>query len=357
MNSCCKANYALGSIGYFCRMKLKFIFISFIVSLSAMAQEGRQLCVAFYNQENLFDTIDAPGKDDSEFLPAGKYFWNHEKYMNKISNMSRVISSMNNNHGPDFMGMCEVENDIVLHDLALQLNTHNLNYNYIWFEGPDERGIDNALIYKPSVIRHAKSHHLPVNADSIGGDHTRDILLADFNLLNNTRLVIVVNHWPSRREGETESEYKRIFVARTVKHICDSIIKSDPKCHIMVMGDFNDYPDNRSLSEIMMARPDMSALPARAFYNPMFSMMKAGGGSYRHKGNWNFLDQILLNQNLLDMKSKLHYVANSTAVFKQDWMLETEEKYKGNPKRTFGGTKYLNGFSDHLPVYLYLQMK
>ncbi len=164
-------------------------------------------------------------------------------------------------------------------------------------------------------------------------------------------------HFPSRREGEKESEFKRLFVAKTLKHISDSVEKADPACKILVMGDFNDYPNNKSLEEELMAKKTSNNLPKTAFYNPMFALMEKGGGSYRHKGEWNFLDQMLLNQKLLSPKSKLVYEDNSASVFVKDWMLETEEKYKGNPLRTFGGTKYLNGYSDHLPVYLYLDMK
>ncbi|MBC7383542.1 MAG: endonuclease/exonuclease/phosphatase family protein [Bacteroidia bacterium] len=327
------------------------------ICFDVLAQPAKNLCVAFYNQENLFDTIDTPDKNDSEFLPGGKYNWDHEKYKNKIGNMSRVIAAMNKNNGPDFLGMCEVENDIALHDLALQLNSKNLNYKYIWFDSPDERGIDNALIYKPENIKHVKSALFLIDTNGIGGDQTRGILMADFILINKARLVLFVNHWPSRRDGETESEFKRIFVAKTLKHLCDSIEKADPYCKIIVMGDLNDYPDNKSVNEIMMAKKDAVNLPATAFYNPMFALMESGGGSYKHKNTWNFLDQILLNKNLVSNKSNLVYINNSATTFKENWMLETDDKYKGNPKRTFGGTKYLNGFSDHLPVLLYLQMK
>jgi predicted extracellular nuclease len=196
-----------------------------------------------------------------------------------------------------------------------------------------------------------------IDTSGIGGDNTRGILMGDFILENNSRLVILVNHWPSRREGEKESEFKRLFVAKRLREICDSLQAKDSKVSIIAMGDFNDYPDNKSIKEIMQAKGKIEETGKSDFYNPMNELLAQGKGSYKHRGEWNFLDQFLLNKNLLKKESKLVYLNQSTDVFKEEWMLETEEKYKGNPKRTFGGKKYLNGYSDHLPVYLYLQIK
>ncbi len=343
---------------YFRKMNLRIVLlISTLFCFNASAQIAKKLCISFYNQENLFDTIDNPNKNDEEFLPLGKYKWNHEKYTNKIHNMAKVIHALNEDKGPDFLGICEVESDIALHDLAMQLNSVGLNYKYLWFEGPDERGIDNALIYKPENVKAAKGFLFTIDPNGLRGDQTRGILMCDFILTNIARMVVFINHFPSRREGEKESEFKRLFVAKTLKHISDSVEKSDPKCKIIIMGDFNDYPNNLSISEILGAKKDVSMIKGKGLYNPMYMLMEQGLGSYKYKSEWNFLDQIILNQSLINDKSNLTYQTNSTGVFKQDWMLETEEKYKGNPKRTFGGMKYINGYSDHLPVYLYLDMK
>ncbi|MCF8254831.1 MAG: endonuclease/exonuclease/phosphatase family protein [Bacteroidia bacterium] len=338
-------------------MKYKVI----ILLLSAFcfelhAQNAKRICVAFYNQENLFDTLDTPNKFDEEFTPQGKYHWNTERYQNKLHNMAKVIGAMNQAKGPDFLGMCEIESEIAVKGLVQELKKQEHNYDYIWFDSPDERGIDNALLYNKTLVKNLNKHIFLIDTNAIGGDNTRGIVMADFLLKNNSRLVILVNHWPSRREGEKESEFKRLFVAKTLRGICDSIQKADKNTAILVMGDFNDYPNNTSILETMQAKGDASNLKSGQYYNPMFSLMEAGEGSYKYKGEWNFLDQFFLNQNLLSSKSKLVYESNSTHTFKEEWMLETEEKYKGSPKRTFGGSKYLNGYSDHFPVYLYLKM-
>jgi predicted extracellular nuclease len=339
-------------------MKVKlFILLSILFLFNAEAQVSKKICVAFYNQENLFDTLDTPNKDDAEFLPNGTYQWNSEKYLNKLRNMSEVIAAINAGKGPDFLGLCEVENDIAVNGLVQTLAQKKLNYQMIWFDSKDERGIDNALIYKKELVKKASGFIFDINPDSLGGSITRGILLADFTLQNNSRLVILVNHWPSRRGGEAESEAKRIFVAKRVKEISDSLQKKDPKVHLLLMGDFNDYPTNASITQYLQAKESIKETGKNQFYNPMFALLKEGKGSYKHKGEWNFLDQLMLNQNLVSGKSNLTYEPQSANVFKEDWMLETEEKYKGNPRRTFGGKKYLNGYSDHLPVYLNLILK
>jgi predicted extracellular nuclease len=333
------------------------ILINLLFCFQIGAQTKNKLCVAFYNQENLFDTIDTPDKIDEEFLPQGTYKWNTEKYQNKMANMSKVILAINNGNGPDFLGMCEVENEIVLKDLIKELKKNKQDYGIVWFDSPDERGIDNALLYKKNAGKLMKSNLYIIDTAGIGGDNTRGIVMAEFTLKNNSRLILLVNHWPSRREGEKESEYKRIYVAQRAKQICDSIQKKDPNVALIMMGDFNDYPNNESISKIMQAKAATTEMGAFDFYNPMNDLLAKGMGSYKHKGEWNFLDQFLLNKSLLNSNSKLQYEVNSASTFKEEWMLETEEKYKGNPKRTFGGKKYLNGYSDHLPVYLYLNIK
>lgn len=333
-----------------------FACLFFLLTCTLSAQE-KQICIAFYNQENLFDTLDDPIRKDEEFTPTGTYNWTSERYANKLQNMARVIVAMNQGKGPDALGMCEVENQVVLQDLTAQLRKSGLDYHIVWFESPDERGIDNALLYRPDKFQLLDSRIYLIDTAGLNGDRTRGIVLANFKLSNKGNLAILVNHWPSRREGEKESEYKRHFVAARLKTICDSLHKTNDDLAILAMGDFNDYPNNSSIREIMKGKKVPKEVKENDFYNPMYALMEAGKGSYHFRGEWNFLDQFLLNEELLEKGNRITYVTNSTNVFNQDWMLEPEGKYKGNPLRTFGGKKYLNGYSDHLPVYLYLKLK
>ncbi len=334
--------------------KLFFSTILLFVLNNVFAQ--KKACIAFYNQENLFDTIDNPRKNDEEFLPNGKYKWNTERYLKKLDNMAKVIASMNNNNGADFLGMCEVESIEALTDLTKNKQLEKMAYKTLFFEGEDERGIDNAFIYKSSLVKIASGKSIPIPSDGIDGDHTRNLLLAELTLTNNQKLYFIVNHWPSRREGEKESEFKRVFVAGVVRKTCDSIYAINPKANIIVMGDLNDTPSNMSVIATLGATGSASKTKDKMLYNTVKDLAMEGKGTHKYKNEWSMLDQIIISANLLNTKSKVKFVQGSAQVYKQDFMLETDEKYKGSPLRTFVGNKYLGGFSDHLPVMIYLEI-
>jgi len=335
---------------------LKTIYTTALLTVILIANAQQKVSVAFYNQENLFDTINDPNKNDEEFLPEGKYKWNTEKYNNKLTHMAQVISSMNDGKGADFIGMCEVESVNALFDLSQNSQLKKQDYKLVFFEGADERGIDNGFLYKSSLVKAATGKTFEINPEGLGGDHTRNILLAEITLKNNEKIYFLVNHWPSRREGENESEFKRKYVASEVRSICDNIYKTNPKANIIVMGDLNDEPTNLSVITSLGATGAMSRTKDNLLFNTMYALAMDGQGSHKYQGKWGMLDQIIISANLLNEKSKVQYVKESAQVYKQDFMLETAEKYKGNPFRTFVGNKYLNGYSDHLPVMIYLNI-
>lgn len=334
----------------------KLVFSTIILFILNNAFAQKKACIAFYNQENLFDTIDNPRKNDEEFLPNGKYKWNTERYLKKLDNMAKVIASMNNNNGADFLGMCEVESIEALTDLTKNKQLEKMAYKTVFFEGEDERGIDNAFIYKSNLVKEAKGRTIVISSEGIDGDHTRNILVAEITLKNNEKVYFIVNHWPSRREGEKESEFKRIFVAGEVRKVCDEIYAKNSKANIIVMGDLNDEPNNMSVVATLGASGAASKTKDKMLFNTVKELSMDGQGSHKFKGQWSMLDQIIISANLLNNKSKVKFVTGSAQVFKQDFMLETDEKYKGNPLRTFVGNKYLGGFSDHLPVMIYLEI-
>jgi predicted extracellular nuclease len=334
----------------------KFIITVFILFTISNIWAQKKTCVAFYNQENLFDTIDNPRKNDEEFLPNGKYKWDTERYLAKLNQMAKVIASMNNGAGADFLGMCEVESIEALTDLTKNKQLQKMAYKTVFFEGEDERGIDNAFIYKSSLVKEAKGRTVVINSEGIDGDHTRNILIAEITLKNNEKIYFIVNHWPSRREGEKESEFKRIFVAGEVRKVCDEIYAKNVKANIIVMGDLNDEPNNMSVIGTLGACGAASKTKDKILFNTMKELSMEDQGSHKFKGQWSMLDQIIISANLLNAKSKVKFVTGSAQVYKQDFMLETDEKYKGNPMRTFVGNKYLGGFSDHLPVMIFLEI-
>ena len=332
---------------------MRFLTLLFCLFISTFTFAQKHLYIAFYNQEDLFDTIDDPHKNDNEFLPTAKNNWNTEKYLNKIDHMSTVIKSMNDDKGPDAIGMCEIENDLVLNDMIHSPKLSKMDYGFVHYESPDERSIDNALLYKKSVLKLIESKVYPVTIDTNPNFKTRDILLAKFETKNKSTFIILVNHFPSRLGGQAESEYKRCRAAEVLKHVFDSIKQSSPNQAVMAMGDFNDEPNNRSLDTVLGAK----IVPGSSLFNAMYLMKLPGKGSLGYRGNWNMIDQLILNDNIAECKGNICYKAESAGIYNKPWLQETEEKYKGNPKRTFAGQKYLNGYSDHFPVYLLLEVK
>jgi predicted extracellular nuclease len=319
----------------------------------------KQLHIAFYNQENLFDTIDDPRKNDNEFLPSSKKEWNTEKYTNKLNHMAKVIASLNDGKGPDVLGMCEVENDLVLADLVRneQLLIHG--YGIVHFESPDERGIDNALLYRKSSMKPLQAIVYPINFPDKPDSKTRDILVVKMEMKNGQKLIFIVNHFPSRTGGQEESEPRRFYVASVLRKLCDSISAADPAQQYLLMGDFNDEPTDPSIDSVLMAKATAAeATRPSDLFNAMHILKTNGEGTLQYRKEWNMLDQFMMNKPLLDCaKKKFCYRPGSAHVFKPEWMQSTEDKFKGTPLRTFGGNKYLNGYSDHFPVYLYLDLK
>ena len=332
-----------------------FLFLYFVTN---NVQAQKQLFVAFYNQENLFDTIDDPLKNDNEFLPTAKNGWNTEKYNNKLNHMAMVIASMNEGNGADIVGMCEVENAAVLNDLTKNEQLKKMNYSIVHFESPDERSIDNALLYQSSKFKLIASIPFPVVFAENPRSKTRDIVLVKLlNAITKKPLFVLVNHFPSRLGGEVESAPKRINAAKILRSVYDSISNVEPNTPVIIMGDFNDEPNDESIEQILGAKGSVDSLKGNDLFNPMYALHEQKIGSHFYRGNWGSLDQIIISNNLVNCKSKLCYKTASASIYKQEWMLEATGKFAGTPKRTFAGQKYLNGYSDHLPVFVILEIK
>ena len=335
---------------------MRRLFLLLALSLgAALAQArnegGREYCVAFYNLENLFDTVHDVGKNDLEFLPTGSYRWTAQKYEAKLRNMAKVLSSLGRERveqGPAFIGVAEVENARVLTDLLAQPALRG-QYESVHYEGPDERGIDCALLYDSLQfqVKHSKLvYSAPFEGDTT--DLTRGFLVVDGSLAGE-RLCLIVNHWPSRGSGE---EY-RIHAARQVKALKDSLFREDRHLKLIVMGDLNDDPMDESL-QVLGARKDKEQVGEQEFYNPWWKTLEDDGiGTLCYRGKWNLFDQIVLTRPLLEGQGGLLYDGNE--VFRPDYLFQHDDKYEGYPLRTHGGRKWLNGYSDHLPTIVYLR--
>lgn len=343
-------------------MKSALTLLIFIVlSTSVFAQ--KQAMIAFWNVENLFDTIDDPAINDQEFLPKSKNAWTSERYNTKLKNTAHVILEMNNGKGPDILGMAEVENRGVLVDLTTKTDLKKQNYRIVHFDSPDQRGIDVALIYKTKSFTVLSSSHVPVKlypdeydsgSDSAVSRPTRDILVVRGILNKKDTICILVNHWPSRMGGKEKSDPKRMAASQVAQHICDSLRKLYPAMQILAMGDFNDEPTDASIRNLA-GGPDANgfAWENQAFVNLMDSIKASGDGTHYYKKEKSCLDQILVTPNLREKKS---YYVTHAYIFKPEWMFA--EVYKGDglsPKRTWAGNRYIGGYSDHLPVYVMLK--
>lgn len=340
-------------------MKKKTLLLLATLLISATSLLAQQYYwIGFYNQENLFDTIDDPHKNDNEFLPSAKNSWNSEKYLNKLNHMARVIASMNNGKGADILGMCEVENADVVTALTKDAQLKKMKYGVVHVEGPDERSIDNALIYQTKKFKLEKVSVYPVVFKENPKSKTRDILVVKLKD-NKTKssLIVMVNHFPSRLGGEKESAPKRANAARVLRSAYDSISQADPTTPVIMMGDFNDEPTDESITSVLGAKGNPGELLRNDLFNAMYELKLQKSGSHFYRGEWTALDQIIMSNNMVNCTAKLCYKQLSAAYYKQDWMLETEGKFKGSPLRTFAGQKYLNGFSDHLPAYMLVEIR
>lgn len=325
-----------------------FVFISLVFFLSSCTKKPKTITVGFYNVENLFDTLNDPTTNDEWFLPSSEINWDSEKYATKLKHLAEVISEMADGHEPDVLGLCEIENRSVIQDLINEQAIQHANYSIAHVESKDERGIDVALIYKPSVLDVTSVEAIEVDLSAFN-DKTRDILRIDGDLIG-TEVSIYVNHWPSRSEGMKESEPKRIRAATTL--YANTMDNSRPA---IIIGDFNDEPFNVSIKDRLFADNRVS-VDAYPFYNCMINLdMKSDTlGTYCYRGNWNMLDQVILSDTLLS-HPKMQYVNESVTIYNPEKIRQhTDNEYDGYPNRTFGGRKYLRGYSDHFPVYIKL---
>lgn len=327
------------------RKLLILLFAIILLNNKSNAQQvaTQQAVIGFYNLENLFDTVDDPAINDADFLPTGMYQWTEERYKNKLNNMSKVIAAIR----PDVLGLGEIENRKVLEDLVLHPNLAGQRYQIIHFNMRDERGIDVALIYKPSVFKPFSITQVRVIDPEEPNFKTRDVLWVKGLCLGDT-IHVAVNHWPSRRGDGKED--KRLVAAKAVRDAVDSVMAINAQANIIIMGDLNDDPNNKSVKKILLASDDDSK--KNTLINTSEPTFKKGYGTLAYNGTWNLFDQIIISAPL-ENKNGIDYLENSFTVFAQRWMQESTGKYKGMPMRTFRGVQFNpEGFSDHFPVYI-----
>ncbi len=336
--------------------KILIVFILLLVtSLVGCAQKSDNhiISVAFYNCENFFDTVHNPAKEDEEFTPAGKYRYTTRVYEQKVHNLATVVQNMGGPNGPAILGMAEVENSTVLRDLIRQPELSGRGYKYEWFDGPDPRGINVAMLYNPQYFTVISADPLHVDLSGTGGKSvTRDILHVHGVLCSDT-VDVFVNHWPSRRGGEDESGPKRAIAAQVAKNAIDAITKNAPNAKIILLGDLNDNPTDSSITYILGAKAEQAEVTATGLYDPWINIYKSGTGTEEYRHSWNLFDQIIVSGALLkNSNHKLQY--SKAEIFKPDFIVDHYKGHEGEPHRSFVGTHWINGYSDHFPVVMYL---
>ncbi|GHV72498.1 endonuclease [Bacteroidia bacterium] len=314
---------------------------------------SQQRIVAFYNLENLFDTIHDDRKNDYEYLPNSKKSWDTEKYFNKLHNMAYAISQIGEDslRMPAVVGVAEVENVRVLNDLVKQPEL-NGRFKFILEESQDLRGIDVALLYQEAIFRPLYHKAYPLITDRPHFKTRNQLLVC--GVIDGDTLFILVNHWSSRLGGQTRSNPNRSAAATLTKTIVEEILQTKTNAKILVMGDFNDDPTDSSIAVVLNAADLAQKQPnsEQVLYNPATSALKMHKGSLAYRGTWNIFDQIILSKGLIDATDKLHFV--KYAICNEPFLLHQDGRYAGTPLRTYSGKDYLNGYSDHLPVFVIL---
>lgn len=308
-----------------------------------------QYTIAFYNIENLFDIHNDPFTNDDDFLPTSDKRWTQKKYDRKIYKIGSVISQIGTDEStspPAIVGLAEVENKRVLKDLLESKDLQSINYDYVHYNSLDERGIDVALIYNKDVftVNSSETFNIFITDEDGEIDFTRDVLLVS-GMLGGEEIHIIVNHWPSRREGEEASSYKRMLAAQKNIEVVNRLKQENPNSKIVIMGDFNDNPDDDSVEELVAGAN---------LYNPMQNLRSIDKGSLNHDFNWNVFDQIMVSINFLETKPNTLKFSDAN-IFDSKFLTQYNGKYKGQPYRTFVGKKYKGGFSDHFPVFIELK--
>ena len=329
----------------------KLILLTFLIFISCSFLAQNPYKVMFYNVENYFDTKDDPDKNDNDFLPEGKKHWTYSKMEEKRNSIAKVITAVGEGAPVAIVGMCEVENDYVLTSLVKYSPLKNCGYKFIHYDSADKRGIDTALLYDPNQFSPISSR--PLRKDFNDGKLTRDVLYVSGKTSFGDTLHVFVCHAPSRIGGKNKSEHYRVAVMSMVREHCDSIMSINLNANIIIMGDLNDSPIDKSISVALGAKPLEAPYSNENLYN-MFHQFEGNAfiGTHKYQSQWSVLDQIIVSGSFFtsDMLKP-----TSAYIFRAPFLLEEDKRNMNfRPKRTYNGLKYNAGYSDHLPVIINL---
>ena len=321
--------------------------------------------VAFYNLENLFDTIpNNPLGRDAEFTPEGQRQWTGKRYWSKIENLARAICNFTTQttpNGPAFIGVSEIENRSVLEDLVKAVDRRlqadgktPWNLQIVHHDSPDRRGVDVGALYNPRYFRFVDVTNTLLTIEGMPNFRTRDQMCVT-GVMGKDTVSVIVNHWPSRLGGQEQSSPLREAAAATCKHIADSLWQIRPNQGVIIMGDLNDDPQDKSCAKVLGATKKPDGVKPHGFYNPFWSILDKGIGTLAYRSQWNLFDQIIVSGTLLEDntgKTTLHYWKAQVNNF--EFLRDTEGTRQNYPLRTYSGGVFLNGYSDHFPTEIFL---
>ncbi|WP_248396478.1 endonuclease [Bizionia sp. M204] len=305
--------------------------------------------IAFYNTENLFDIYNDRSRHDRDYLPNSERRWTKKRYQNKLNKIGLAISKIGlaeTGNLPSIIGLAEVENGKVIRDLLDTTHLKNSPYDYVHFNSKDERGMDVAFIYNTTkfTVTHSEIYAIQFERPEGGDDFTRDILLVT-GMLQGETISVLVNHWSSRREGTQLSEVKRLQASEKVSEIIKDIQTKQADAKIIIMGDFNDDPHCKSITQL---------IENNNLFNPMNTLRSYNRGSLVHHRKWHLFDQIMFTMPFFESRAN-HLEFESANIFDAFFLKEYKGRYKGTPFRTYAGEKHKGGYSDHFPVYMMLK--
>jgi endonuclease/exonuclease/phosphatase family metal-dependent hydrolase len=340
------------------------IFIVIILFTVSCYLKGQDLpsakdsrTVVFYNVGKLFDAVNDPKPYDDDFLPAGQKQWTEERYKKKITDVAKVLSVINENELPAIIGLVEVENQKVVEDIASSSKLKHGKYGIILFDTKDEKGLETALLYKKDEIEIVDSKSIPVEFGFDIKDVTRNILYVKCKIKDDNTYHIFVTQWPLRSPNEQDTEIKRISAAVALRKEIDKILNFENNARIIIMGDFNDEPTNKSVMQILNASNKRKNLNYRDLYNLMYDPHNEGNeGSTMSNSGWVMFDQIIVTPALFNKDSGYYLAFDAGKVYKGEDVIITDPLTKlTRPNRTYNGNSYLGGVSSHLPVYIILK--
>lgn len=339
----------------------KFFLTGLFAALLVVCFAQKPYTVVFYNLENLFDTINDPETKDEEFLPDGARRWNTVKYNKKLSNLERVMFDIAaiQKEFPAVIGVSEVENRTVLEDLIAQPKLSKGNYRIVHYDSPDARGVDCAFFYRPDQFKLEGSAAIPFVMPGQPNFRTRDFVTM-WGTIEDEPFFFLVSHWPSRLGGKDASAPKRMAAAEQCRHIADSVRAANPAVKVVIMGDLNDDATDDSVVVGLGAKRKIKEVGPEDMYNPFIDMLRAGHGTLAYQDAWNLFDNIIISENLATGSTGELKIVKAEGskfygnIFRRSYMIQRDGQYKGYPLRTFVGTNFQGGYSDHFPVYIYI---